>query len=128
MPAKNNRMKRLHEKVILELTKKLRANHPGADIQPNSKFRQQHHKVPDMPVDYYPDVIDLTNKVAYEVHVYGNRAEERWDKIPEGWRGVNVFTVDIWQKDEVFIWSPDGEFVHINKDNWRSVKKSPPHD
>ena len=117
MPS--DRMKRLHEKVILEHTKLLRSENPNADIQPNSKFRKKHHKVPDMPTDYYPDVIDLTNKVAYEVHVYGNRAEERWDKMPQGWRGVNVFTVDLWQKEDVYIWSSDGEYVHSTKDDWQ---------
>ena len=118
---RNNRMKRLHEKVILELTREIQAGRPGADIQPNSKFRKQHHRVPDMSVDYYPDVIDFANKVAYEVHLYGSgkvASEERWDKMPDGWKGVNVFTVDIWQKDEVFVWSSDGEYVHINKDDW----------
>jgi len=117
----DNRMKRLHEKVILELTRQIKAGRPDAHIQPNSKFRKQHHRVPDMSVDYYPDVIDFTNKVAYEVHLYGNgkvASEERWDKMPDGWKGVNVFTGDICQKDEVFVWSPDGEYVHINKDDW----------
>ena len=121
-------MKRLHEKVILELTRQLRADHPNADIQPNSAYRKEHHKVPDMPVGYYPDVVDFTNKVAYEVHVYGKRKELEWNQMPDGWRGVNVFTVDIWQKEEVYVWSPDGEFVHINKADWQSVKKKPPQD
>ena len=124
MPTKD-RMKRLHEKVILELTREIQASRPGADIQPNSKFRKQHHRVPDMSVDYYPDVIDFANKVAYEVHLYGSgkvASEERWDKMPDGWKGVNVFTVDIWQKDEVYVWSPDGEFIQLNKGDWRSVR------
>ena len=75
-------------------------------------------KVADMPLDYYPDVADFTNKVAYEVDVYGKRKEHEWSNMPEGWRGVNVCTVDIWQKDEVYVWSPDGEFAHINQDDW----------
>ena len=118
----NARMKRLHEKVILELVGKLQADNPDANIVANSKYRKKHHRVPDMTVDYYPDVIDFTNNVAYEVHVYGNRAEQRWDKMPQDWRGVNVFTVDIWQKDEVYVWSPDGEFIQLNKSDWRSVR------
>ena len=122
MPANKERMKRLHEKVILELARKLQTDNPDANIVANSKFRKKHHRVPDMPVDYHPDVIDFTNNVAYEVHVYGNRAEQRWDNMPQGWRGVNVFTVDIWQKDEVYVWSPDGEFIQLNKGNWRSVR------
>jgi len=85
-------MKRHHEKVILELARKLQTYNPDANIVANSKFRKKHHRVPDMTVDYYPDVIDLTNNVAYEVHVYGNRAEQSWDNMPQGWRGVNVFT------------------------------------
>ena len=128
MASRIRRMHTLHEKVILELTRQLRADHPNADIQPNSAYRKEHHKVPDMPVDYYPDVVDFTNKVTYEVHVYGNRKELEWNQMPDGWRGVNVFTVDIWQKEEVYVWSPDGEFVHINKDDWQSVKKKPPQD
>ena len=82
-------MKRLHEKVILELARKLQTDNPDANIVANSKFRKNHHRVPDMP---------------------------------QGWRGVNVFTVDIWQKDEVYVWSPDGEFIQLNKGDWRSVR------
>ena len=97
----------------MRLIRKLLADHPGADNQLNSK----HHKAPDIPADYYPDVVDFTNKVAYEVPVYGKRKEHQWSKMPEGWRGVNVFTVDIWQKDEVWVWSSDGQYDHINKDD-----------
>jgi hypothetical protein len=89
----DRRMHTLHEKVILELTRKLRADHPNANVQPNSAHRKEHHKVPDMPVDYYPDVVDFTNKIAYEVHVHRRRADEKWSKLPGDWRGVNVFTV-----------------------------------
>ena len=89
----NDRMKRPHEKVILELARKLKTDNPDANIEVNSKFRKKHHRVPNMPVDYNPDLIDFTNNVAYEVHVYGNRAGQRWDYMPQGWRGVAVFTV-----------------------------------
>ena len=97
----------------MRLIRKLLADHPGADNQLNS----EHHKAPDIPADYYPDVVDFTNKVAYEVPVYGMRKEHQWSKMPEGSRGVNVFTVDIWQKDEVWVWSSDGQYDHINTDD-----------
>ena len=75
-------------------------------------------KVADMPLDYYPDVADFTNKVAYEVDVYGKRKEHEWSRMPEGWRGVNVCTVDVGKKDDVYIWSSDGEYSQIGQDDW----------
>jgi hypothetical protein len=52
----NDRMKRLHEKEILELARKLKTDNPNANIEANSTFRKKRHRVPDMTVDYYPDV------------------------------------------------------------------------
>ena len=117
----NNRMRRAHEKVILQLVKWLRKNRIGNDIQPNSRFKREHHRVPGMAITYYPDVIDRTDLKAYEVHVAGNRKEDKFALLPQGWTGINVFVVDIWEQEEVFVWNLNNQYVHVTEDSWRPV-------
>lgn len=39
----------------------------------------------------YPDIINETKKIIYKVHVDGERKEEYFNDLPEGWKAVNVF-------------------------------------
>ena len=52
--------------------------------------------------EIYPDIMDETRKRIYEVHVKGQRKEDYFDKLPEGWYGVNVF-YDEWMCPETII-------------------------
>ena len=115
------RLKRAHEKVILNQFQLLKKNHPENDVQPNSNFRHKHYCVPDMDKLYYPDILDRTDLKAYEVHVAGKRKEEEFAQLPNGWTGVNVFVVDIWEQDEVFVWNLNNQYVHITRDSWQSL-------
>lgn len=36
----------------------------------------------------YPDIIDLTNRLVYEIHIKGERRREYFDKLPDGWKGI----------------------------------------
>lgn len=39
----------------------------------------------------YPDIVDIDRKVVYEIHVKGERRGNYFNKLPEGWKGINVF-------------------------------------
>lgn len=39
----------------------------------------------------YPDLINFDRKIVYEIHVKGERRGNYFDKLPDGWRGINVF-------------------------------------
>ncbi len=39
----------------------------------------------------YPDMVDFEREVVYEIHVKGERRGNYLDKLPDGWRGINVF-------------------------------------
>ena len=115
------RLKRAHEKVILQLFQLLKKNHPDNDLQPNSNFSRKRYRIPGMDKIYYPDALDRTDLKAYEVHVAGKRKEEEFAQLPNGWTGVNVFVVDIWEQDEVFVWNLHNQYVHITRDSWQSL-------
>ena len=118
------RMRSLHEKVILELGRLLIKETPDSDIWPNTKFRKKKRRIDGM-LDgsiYMPDLIDFDKQKAYEVTVAGKRKEYEFSNLPPGWTGVNVFCVDICQKDEVYIWAPDNTYVHVTSRDWKSLK------
>jgi hypothetical protein len=39
----------------------------------------------------YPDIADFDNKLAYEIHIKGENRREYFNKLSEGWKGINVF-------------------------------------
>lgn len=39
----------------------------------------------------YPDIVDVYRHLAYDIHVKGERRREYFDKLPDGYRGINVF-------------------------------------
>lgn len=39
----------------------------------------------------YPDIVDFNNKLAYEIHIKGENRREYFDKLSDGWKGINVF-------------------------------------
>lgn len=118
------RMRSLHEKVIPELGRMLIKATPGSDIWLNIKIRKKKRRVDGMldGSNYMPDLIDFDKQKAYEVTVAGKRKGFEFNNLPSGWIGVNVFCVDIWQKDEVYIWAPDNTYVHVTSKDWKSLK------
>lgn len=38
-----------------------------------------------------PDIINKRKNIAYEVHVKGERKGKYFDKLPDDWKGVNIF-------------------------------------
>ena len=65
---------------------------------------------------YYPDIIDKSAKLVYEVHWKAERKEEAFDKLPEGWKGVNVFIDDSSSPYSVVVKMPGFRFVMIADD------------
>jgi hypothetical protein len=39
----------------------------------------------------YPDIVNASRKVVYEIHVKGERRGNYFGKLPDGWKGINVF-------------------------------------
>lgn len=86
---------KLHDTVVLHLAQHLKKKHPENDIRPNVIWRKTREGPPlDADKSVYPDVVDYTAKLAYEVHWKGSRKEATFGSLPEGWAGVNVFIDD----------------------------------
>ena len=118
MPQKKTRYRTAHEKVILDLCKMLSTESPDDDIWPNSRYRKKKRSVLDTNI--FPDVVNFSKCIAYEVHWAGSRKEKQFSRLPEGWRGVNVFIADIWETQEVYVFSLDGQFALITDDDWHT--------
>jgi hypothetical protein len=43
----------------------------------------------------YPDIVDVYRHLAYEIHVKGERRRGYFDKLPAGYRGINVFYEEV---------------------------------
>lgn len=39
----------------------------------------------------YPDIVDTSRYFVYEIHIKGERRREYFDKLPDSWKGINVF-------------------------------------
>lgn len=39
----------------------------------------------------YPDIVDVDNKLVYEIHIKGENRREYFDKLSDRWKGINVF-------------------------------------
>jgi len=89
-------LKELHDAVVVHLAAALKKKYPDHDIVPNVKYRRTRKAVPlrEATARYYPDIVDVTDKIAYEVHWKGSRKEESFDSLQDGWKGVNVFIDD----------------------------------
>lgn len=86
---------------------------------PNVKYRRKRSGPPlKTGREYYPDVADYTAKLAYEVHWKGERKEESFDSLPEGWKGVNVFIDDAGTPFTVVVKMPGFKTAFVNKDNY----------
>lgn len=86
-------IKELHDAVVVHLAADLKKKYPDHDIIPNVKYRRTRKAVPlrKEGAMYYPDVVDMTDKIAYEVHWKGDRKEESFDSLQDGWTGIDVF-------------------------------------
>lgn len=69
----------------------------------------------------YPDIINNTKKMIYEIHVEGERREDCFDLLPNGWRGVNVF-YDEPMNPEIIVIKLDS--FEIKRIEWDSVRES----
>ena len=110
-----------HEGMCLNLGRVLQMDHSSDDIWVNSKYRHGRRCVPGTNI--FPDVINFTRHISYEVHWAGNRKESAFDRLPQGWRGVNVFITDIWQTEELYVLALDDRFCQITESDWISVPR-----
>lgn len=68
-----------------------------------------------------PDITNLTKKIVYEVHVKGLRKEKYFDKLPEDWKGVNVFYDEKDREEALIIQLGSNE---IQKISWKIKEDS----
>lgn len=80
-----------HDPVILKLVRKLKEENPDHEIYVNMKIKGQKILLLQNGNSYRPDIIDETAKIVYEVHFKGERKEESYDLLPDGWTAVDVF-------------------------------------
>ena len=113
------RYKNAHELAIVNLWKVLKEERPEDDIWMNSRYRKEKRTVPGTTI--IPDAINFTKQVAYEVHWKGSRKEDHFSNLPAGWRGVNVFIVDIWETSDVYVLTLDKDYVHVSEHDWSRV-------
>ena len=113
------RYKNAHELTIVNLGKVLNEECPEDDIWINSRYRKETRTVTGSSI--IPDAINFTKQVAYEVHWKGRRKEVQFSRLPAGWRGVNVFIVDIWETSDVYVLTLDKDYVHVNGHDWSPV-------
>jgi hypothetical protein len=64
--------------------------------------------------DYYPDIIDCTAKLVYEVHWKGERKEESYQKLPDGWHGVDVFVTDSVSPSVIIVKMPGYKIARLD--------------
>jgi hypothetical protein len=70
---------------------------------------------------YFPDIIDFTAHLVYEVHWKGERKEEPFDNLPASWRGVNVFIVDFDVPETIVVKMPGFYFAGIKDDSYEKM-------
>ena len=116
---KKRRHTNAHETTIPALYRLLKSEFPEDHIWINSRWRTKHRPVPETNI--YPDVVNGTQRIAYEVHWKGERKEDNFQELPPGCRGVNVFIVDIWQTDDVYVMTLDHRYTHISREDWAAV-------
>ncbi|AIF82949.1 hypothetical protein NTE_00873 [Candidatus Nitrososphaera evergladensis SR1] len=103
-----------HDRVVAKLARCLKEKYPLHTIEPNVKYRRKRQGPPlRNGRDYYPDVVDYTDKIAYEVHWKGSRKEESFDWLPEGWKGVNVFIDDMSNPFAIIVRMPGYGFTFV---------------
>ncbi len=109
---KNN--KNLHDSVVIRLGRKLKEMYKGHEIKVNPQIKKQECIKLQDGEPYYPDIIDKTAKIVYEVHWKGGRKEEKFGKLPEGWRGVNVFIEDCDTPCTIIVKMPGFKYASIS--------------
>jgi len=116
-----DRHRNAHELTIVKLWKVLKREYPDEDIWMNTAYRHEKRTVPG--TNMIPDAINFTKQVAYEVHWKGERKEDHFENLPAGWRGVNVFIVDIWETSDVYVLTLNENYAHITSEDWQTVPK-----
>ena len=119
--AQKSRHKNAHELTIINLSKVLHREYPDDDIWMNTAYRHEKRTVPGTTI--IPDAMNLTQKIAYEVHWKGKRKENHFASLPDGWRGTNIFIVDIWETSDVYVMTLDNDYVHITSQDWLAMPK-----
>lgn len=126
MAGKDRRRKGAHERTIINLANVLRADSPEDDVFPNTTYKRRRRSINLRNNKIvYPDVVNFTRQIAYEVHWSGSRKEEHFDNLPDGWKGVNVFVTDTWESEEAYVFSLDseGKYAHVSQDSWQPIPR-----
>ena len=58
-------------------------------------------------IKIYPDIIDYTDKVIYEVQNSGNKKDDVFDNLPKDWRGGYIFITNN-NCTEDYVYKPNG--------------------
>lgn len=110
--------KRLHDSVVIQLARRLKTEQPSHKIIANPKFKKMGPLRLTNQKPFYPDIIDLTTHLAYEVHWKGERKEEPFDYLPEPWKGINVFIVDFDVPETIVVRMPGFSFARIENESF----------
>lgn len=117
MPYYRNN-KNLHDSVVIRLARELKKKYPSHEIRANPQIKRQERLQLIDGNTYYPDIVDKSAKLVYEVHWKGGRKEESFDKLPEGWKGVNVFIDDSNTPCVIVVKMPGFRYVMIMDDKF----------
>jgi len=118
--VKRQRHRTAHEMTIVNLGKILAREYPGDDVWVNTKHRREKRPIPG--TNFWPDALNFSKQIAYEVHWAGNRKENQRDHYPPGWQLINVYITDIWER-EAYVFNLDGHYVHITEQYWKPITR-----
>lgn len=119
MPYYRDNNKRVHDLVIVKLGQHLRKENPDHKYHINPKMKSKKKYITlRNGKHYYPDILDETGNVVYEVHWHGGRKEEHFDGLPDGWQAVDVFITHSMASSVIVARMPDfavakGEFEKL---------------
>ena len=124
--TKRGRWLRAHDNTVVKMFQMLRQEHPNDEICLNLQNKQgqvtRRSRTALPGTNFYPDLMNLTKKKAYEVHWAGKRKENHRDDFPPGWELVNVFIADIWEREN-YVFNLSGEHVHITDKDWKRITR-----
>ena len=113
----------VHDTVVVRLAQRLKRESPSDDIAidaPKVRRERRGLQLRDGST-YIPDIINFTRRVAYEVHWRGERKEDLLDKLPEGWRLVNVFIDTAWSPETIVVRYPGLTFKRLTPEEFEEL-------
>jgi len=109
-----------HEVLLNKVARWLKNENKSDDIRADQVSANRPQIILRNGKTIYPDIINNTKKMIYEIHVKGERKEDYFDLLPNGWRGVNVFYDEPMNPETIVIKLDSFEIKRIE---WDSVRE-----